>query len=192
MPPAPYDILPASPGRSAGWRSGREAYFEVAANKAQPFIVEVDDRAVVQVLGTHFNIQAYANEAQIATTLLEGSVLTAPGMQITPAAMHLRPGQQALLSRKGDGGMKLVKNADIDKVMAWKNGLFNFNGATLEEVMKQLERWYDIEVMYENGIPERKLTGKMTKDIPLEGLLLGLKELGIHCRLEGRKLIVLP
>jgi hypothetical protein len=86
----------------------------------------------------------------------------------------------------------VVRNADINKAMAWKNGLFNFEGATLEEVMKQLERWYDIEVVYENGIPNIAFDGKMTKDIPLAGLLVMLEKSKVRFRLEGRKLVVLP
>jgi hypothetical protein len=76
--------------------------------------------------------------------------------------------------------------------MAWKNGLFNFEGATLEEIMRQVERWYDIEVVYEKGIPAKEFVGKMTRDVTLNGLLRNLGKLGVHGKLEGRKLVVLP
>ncbi|WP_295116943.1 FecR family protein [uncultured Chitinophaga sp.] len=172
-----------------------EAYFEIAENADKPFMVEVNKKAIVQVLGTNFNINAYDNEPQIAATLLEGSILAAP-VQNKAAVVKLRPGQQALMVSGRAAGeppvVKMLNVADMEKVVAWKNGLFNFNGASLAEVMKQLERWYDIEVIYEKSIPEKRLMGKMTKDISLEGLLIGLKELGVNCRLEGRKLIILP
>ncbi|WP_298711440.1 FecR family protein [uncultured Chitinophaga sp.] len=169
-----------------------EVYFEIVAGKARPFTVLAGDKARVQVLGTRFNINAYENEKYLAATLLEGKVRTIPGRDAAKAGVILRPGQQAQIAGTMPSGISVTDNADIEKVMAWKNGLFNFNGATLAEVMQQLERWYDIEVVYENGVPDKKLTGKMTRDIPLEGLLLGLQELGVNCRLEGRRLTVLP
>lgn len=169
-----------------------EVYFDVAPHKAKPFTVLAGGKARVQVLGTQFNINAYENEPYLAATLLEGKIRTIPGRDAAAAGVMLRPGQQAQISGTSSSDVKVADNADIEKVMAWKNGLFNFNGASLAEVMQQLERWYDIEVVYENGIPEKKMMGKMTRDIPLEGLLVGLKQLGVNCRLEGRKLIVTP
>jgi len=166
-----------------------EVYFEVAASSQAPFRINVDGRAMIDVLGTDFNVNAYANEAYIRTTLINGAVRVAAGQSTRASeAVVLKPGQQAQLST--DGGIKLVKDADIEKVIAWKDGLFNFDGATLEEVMKQLERWYDIEVIYEQGVPDKKLIGKMTRGLTLNGLMIGLKELGIRTRLEGRQLIV--
>jgi transmembrane sensor len=168
-----------------------EAYFEVASlpltpsggggtKGRMPFIVDVDGKAEVEVLGTHFNVDAYDNNTALSTTLLEGLVKV-NGTTITP-------GQQARITNV----LKVVNNADTEKVMAWKNGLFNFEGATLEEVMKQLERWYDIEVVYEKGVPDIEFGGEMTKNISLKGLLLVLEKSDIHFRLEGRRLIVLP
>lgn len=166
-----------------------EVYFEVAASSQTPFRINVDGRAMIDVLGTDLNVNAYANEAYIRTTLINGAVRVAAGQSTRASeAVVLKPGQQAQLST--DGGIKLVKDADIEKVIAWKDGLFNFDGATLEEVMKQLERWYDIEVIYEQGVPDKKLIGKMTRGLTLNGLMIGLKELGIRTRLEGRQLIV--
>lgn len=157
-----------------------EAYFEVAGNAKMPFRVNVDDRAQIEVLGTHFNVDAYDNNKALNTTLLEGSIKV--------NGTIIKSGQQAQITDV----LRVVDNADISKVMAWKNGLFNFEGATLDEVMKQLERWYDIEVVYEKGIPDIEFGGEMTKNISLNGLLLVLKESDIHFRLEGRKLVVLP
>ncbi|WP_346319307.1 FecR domain-containing protein [Chitinophaga sp. YIM B06452] len=161
-----------------------EAYFEVAKNKDKPFLVEVNNTAEVQVLGTHFNINAYANEPAIYTTLLEGKV----GVVSNRQGAMLKPGQQAQISN----GIKVADDVDIDKVMAWKNGVFNFEGATLEQFLRQVERWYDIDVEYEKGVPAITFWGKMTRDIPLSGLLVVLQKSNVHFRLEGRKLIVLP
>lgn len=168
-----------------------EAYFEVAANAHQPFVVVVAGRAEVQVLGTHFNVNAYDNEHQIAATLLEGAVQVKK-LEAGNASVILQPGQQALLNE--GAGINLVKVADIDKVMAWKNGLFNFEGASLQDVMRQLERWYDIEVVFEEPMPAITFGGKMTKGMALNDLLEALKGVegtDIQFRMEeGRKLIV--
>jgi transmembrane sensor len=162
-----------------------EAYLEVAKDKSKPFHVQVGEMNV-QVLGTSFNINAYPDEGAIKTTLLEGSVCVNAYKRL----QTLIPGQQAQVSRQK--AIKIVKDADIDQVMAWKNGLFNFEGASLEEVMKQLERWYDIEVVYESGVPDIEFGGKLTKDISLAGLLKALEKSKVHFRIEGRKLMVLP
>ncbi|MBN9385919.1 MAG: FecR domain-containing protein [Chitinophagaceae bacterium] len=168
-----------------------EAYFEVAQNTNMPFRVNVNNKEVVEVLGTHFNVNAYDNEKSINTTLLEGAVRVVSGGMNGDAV--LKPGQQARVSTgMVDGtGIKVISNADIDRVMAWKNGMFSFEDARLDEVMRQLERWYDIEVTYEKGVPDIELMGKMTRDVSLKGLMLFLERLGVHCRLEGRKLIVI-
>ncbi|MGN7723079.1 FecR family protein [Chitinophaga sp. 22620] len=161
-----------------------EAYFEVAKNKDRPFRVVVNNATEVEVLGTHFNINAYTNEQAIHTTLLEGSLRVINSGR----GALLKPGQQAQIR----DGIKVADDVDIDKVMAWKNGIFNFEGATLEQFMRQVERWYDIEVEYEKGVPDITFWGKMTRDIPLSGLLVVLQKSNVHFRLEGRRLIILP
>lgn len=170
-----------------------EAYFEVMKNPNMPFIVHVDNRADIEVLGTHFNINAYSDETVIKTTLLEGAVrLTRnpePGTQ-NAESVTLKPGEQGLLT--ANNKLQTTNKIDLEQVMAWKNGLFNFEGAALSEVMKQLERWYDIEVVYEKGIPDIAFGGEMTKNISLAGLLLVLEKSDIHFKIEGRKLVVLP
>ncbi len=148
-----------------------EAYFEVMKNPNMPFVVQVDNRADIEVLGTHFNINAYSDESAIKTTLLEGKVKVTSVTGDRRSAT-LSPGQQSLLTASA---MQLLQ-PDLEQVMAWKNGLFNFEGATLNEVMKQLERWYDIEVVYEKGIPDIAFGGEMTKNISLAGLLLVLEK----------------
>jgi transmembrane sensor len=173
-----------------------EAYFEVAhlfpvgGGKGRgpiPFKVKINDQAEVEVLGTHFNINAYHDESNIKTTLLEGSVKVTGGSD----RAFLQPGQQAqvTLSEK----IKIVKDADIEKVMAWKEGLFNFEGLGIEEVMRQLARWYDIDVVYGKEVPDIKFVGEMSKNVSLSDLLSGLKGIGVHFRIEQeRRLVILP
>jgi transmembrane sensor len=172
-----------------------EAYFEVARNNKQPFKVNVNGKATVEVLGTQFNVNAYDNESSIQTTLLNGSVRVSDA-KTTASAVVLKPGQQARmandLNQATANNIKLVNDVDINKVMSWKNGLFDFEGASLSEVMRQIERWYDIEVVYEKGIPNVEFEGKMTKDVPLKDLLTMLDRSDVHFRIENRKLIVLP
>jgi transmembrane sensor len=160
-----------------------EAYLEVAQNKNMPFHVIANNKTAIEVLGTHFNVNAYDNEKVSRTTLLEG--------RIKVNNTVIMPGQQAEVDMNTGTGIGVIGHADIEKVMAWKNDLFNFEGVSLGDAMRQLERWYDIEVTYEKNIPEKKLMGKMTKDISLPDLLIILRELGVHSKLEGRRLIVL-
>ena len=182
-----------------------EAYFEVAANAQMPFRVNVNNKAEVAVLGTHFNVNAYENEDHINTTLLEGAIAVAlPADRQQQASSHgrsvtLKPGQQAQIAAPGAKGagepgqrIKVVNDTDIDKTMAWKNGVFYFEGVGLYEVMRQIERWYDIEVVYEKGVRNSEFVGKLTRDVTLNQLLEGFKEFDIHYKLEGRKLIILP
>jgi transmembrane sensor len=164
-----------------------EAYFEVARNTSMPFRVKTNNETEIEVLGTHFNINSYENETSINTTLLEGSVR----VKNNQGTIVLKPGQQAQSVKEEK--IKLLQQVDVDKVMAWKNGYFNFQDANLQEVMRQLERWYDIEVVYEKNVPELEFFGKMGKDLSLAAVLRGLEKSNVHFRLEdGRKLVVLP
>jgi transmembrane sensor len=165
-----------------------EAYFEVEKNPAMPFRVKMHNETEIEVLGTHFNINSYADEASINTTLLEGSVKVFSGNE----KVILKPGQQAQVETQQNAPIKIVKEVNLDKVMAWKNGVFDFQDATLQEVMRQLARWYDIEVVYEKGVPSLEFMGTMGRDLSLPDVLKGLKLSEVHCRIEGRKLIVTP
>lgn len=165
-----------------------EAYFEVAPQKQMPFQVNVNNKVTVEVLGTHFNINAYENESTINTTLLEGSVKV--GSIGSQQKYTLTPGQQSQSTTSGISSVKIIPNADINQVMAWKNGFFNFENASLREILRQLERWYDIEVIYEKGAPDLQLSGKITKDIPLAILLRELKEMGLQYKMKARQLII--
>lgn len=166
-----------------------EAYFEIAENAHMPFRVKVNEYSTVEVLGTHFNVNAYADEPAINTTLLEGSVrLTASGK-----AVVLKPGQQAGISDPSSShAISLTNNVDTEQVMAWKNGLFTFDNATIQTVMRQLSRWYDIDVTYEGNIPDQRFFGQMNRDLSLRQVLNGLQVTKVNVRLEGKKLIIKP
>ena len=145
----------------------------------------------IEVLGTHFNINAYDNEPVIKTTLLEGSVkVSTPNPPAGGESVVLKPGEQVSISHTSQISKPIP--VQTDKAVAWKSGLFDFEDASLEEVMRQLERWYDIEVVYEKNIPDITFGGKMTNDVSLSGLLKSLHDMEVHFRVEGRKLIVLP
>ncbi|HVK49133.1 MAG TPA: FecR domain-containing protein, partial [Pseudobacter sp.] len=163
-----------------------EAYFSVSRNNKMPFIVNVDRQADIQVLGTEFNVNSYANEASINTTLLEGSVR----VKANKLSQILTPGQQAQVGQ--DKKIRLVKDVDIDKVIAWKNGYFNFNDADLHEIMRQLERWYDIEVVYAKPVQPVEFRGKLERSLSLSQVLEGLQLMQVKFRIEGRKVIIEP
>lgn len=158
-----------------------EVYFEVAKNAKMPFRVKAGNRQVIEVLGTHFNVCAYNDETIARTTLIEGAVRV--------QGMLLKPGQQA---QTGTDGTKIMQ-VHTDQAIAWKNGFFDFEDADLEDVMRQLSRWYDLEVIYEGKPPRMQFGGKMSRDLKLSDILAGLKGASVHFRIdEGRKLIVLP
>lgn len=166
-----------------------EVYFEVAKKSAQPFRVAVDRKLTIDVLGTSFNVNAYPDETTLYTTLIDGAVRVT-GSQAGNSQV-LKPAQQAVLANGAT--LSVNNNVDTDKVLAWKNGVFNFEGASLADVMKQIERWYDIEVVYEKGIPDIKFWGKITKDVPLSGMLIALEKTKVHFKMENnRTLVVLP
>jgi transmembrane sensor len=164
-----------------------EAYFEVTKNAAMPFIVRINQNASVQVLGTHFNINAYADEAEIKTTLLEGAVKITGGLHNS----LLKPGQQSLINKSGS--IKVIQDADVEEAVAWKNGNFQFKSADIVTVLKQASRWYDIEIVYAgNKIPDDKFSGKISRAVNLSNLLKWMQWSDVHFKLEGKKLIILP
>ncbi|GAA0525679.1 FecR family protein [Chitinophaga japonensis] len=163
-----------------------QAYFEVAQNAAQPFKVMVGEMEV-QVLGTDFDVMAYPDEATVNTTLLSGSVQVKEG----EALQLLRPGQQAVL-RNSDHAIT-VRTADIKKVVAWKDGLFVFNNMTLPAILREVARWYDVEIVYTVQPSQELYGGGISRRLPLSGILNLLEGNGHnHFRIEGRKVIVLP
>lgn len=174
-----------------------EVYFEVAQSYHQPFNIDINDKAVIRVLGTQFNINAYANEPAIKATLVDGSIQIRPGAGFDSSSfISVKPGQQASIKQTGKETYKqqveIQKDANIQKAIAWKNGFFNFEGLSLREVMRQIERWYDIEVEFADGVPDQTFGGGMGRDISLEGVFKNLKDNDVNFRVEGRKIIVLP
>ena len=162
-----------------------EVYFEVAKNAAKPFTVNVNGMDV-KVIGTHFNINAYNDDDVIKTTLLEGSVLVTKGK----ATLLLQPGNQSQLNNYGE--IKLQKNADIEEAIAWKKGYFFFKNSSLQNVMRQLSRWYDVEVDYEGVIPERNFGGELSRSLNISQILQVLDKSKVHFKIEGKKIIVKP
>lgn len=162
-----------------------EAYFEIAPKADAPFYVDVTGKTGIAVLGTAFNVHAYGNEALVKTTLVSGKIKVSSANR----SILLQPGQQA---QSGDTQPLQIVNTDIEQATAWKEGFFNFEGAHLQEVMQQLERWYDITVVYEKGVPDVEFSGEMTRGITLKGVLVALEKSDVHFHLEGRTLTVMP
>jgi len=160
-----------------------QGYFEVSHNTAMPFIVKTA-KTEVQVLGTHFNVSAYDDDRDTKTTLLEGAVR----IRSAKGSAVLKPGEQGVLNNMGL--LTVNKDVDVGMEIAWKNGLFNFKKAGIEEIMVKVSRWYDINVRYEGKIPETKLTGKMSRNVDISGLLGILQFEGIKFRVEGKNVIV--
>lgn len=165
-----------------------EAFFEVNKNTAQPFLVQINDHADIRVVGTQFNVNAYEDEASIHTTLVEGSVRIRSHEQ----TRLMVPGQQAQISNNG-GDLRIVDNANLEQVTAWKAGFFNFRGASLPEVMRELARWYDLEVIYEGKIPTQQFEGELPRTLQLSQVTKILTKVDVKFRIEqGRRLIVQP
>lgn len=163
-----------------------EAYFEVAKNAAMPFKVKIAEKAVVVVLGTHFNVNAYADEPTISTTLLEGSVRVTSLVQEN--SRTIVPGEQAEL----DAGNQIMvkKIPDAEEVVSWKNGTFNFHDSNLEMVLRELARWYDVDIVFEAAPPQKQFNGEIQRSLNLNQVIKLLEKNGVSCRIEGRRLIV--
>ncbi|SEW14982.1 FecR family protein [Chitinophaga arvensicola] len=160
-----------------------EVFFDVAQQADKPFKVIVNKGVEINVLGTQFNINAYNDRPFVSTTLIQGKVSVSKNGH--PAI--LQPGEQALT----DKDTRVIKNIDVDKVMAWKNGMFNFEDVSLQEAMGEIERWYDVKVIYENGVPDIPFSGKISRDTNLNDLLKVLGETALKFRLEpGRRLVI--
>ena len=160
-----------------------EAYFEIAKNREKPFHVNVNGMQV-EVLGTHFNVNAYGDEGAIKTSLLEGSVKIKKGN----ISGLLKPGQQGIL--KNNSQKLEIKNADMNEVVAWKNGLFQFDGADIKTVMREIGRWYDVEIEYTGMVPGRRFEGKISRDAQLSDVLKILQLSNVKFTVEGKKIVV--
>ena len=165
-----------------------EAYFEIAAKPSQPFFVKkMNSDYTIQVLGTHFNVNAYEDEAAIVTTLLEGAVR----IKNKTADHTLAPGEQAVVGKE-QNEISIVPNVNTSAVMAWKNGLFNFDRADIHTVMRQIARWYDVDVEYKGTIT-RHFGGSISQDVNVSQVFKMLETTGAaRFAIEGRKIIVMP
>lgn len=174
-----------------------EAYFDVAKNSDMPFRVITENEqnhelGRVEVLGTEFNVNAYNDEPTVKTTLVEGKV------KVSIADSSLRPvilthGMQSSFAQEQQRGRNImVREVDTDDVTAWKNGLFNFNNADIKTVMRQLARWYDVEVVYEGSLPNEKFEGEIPRNSTLSEVFKILELSAVHFKVEGRKVTVMP
>lgn len=163
-----------------------EAYFEVVKDKSMPFIVDVEDKYEVEVLGTHFNINAYTNENIISTSLLEGSVnMREKGNE---NSIRLMPGQQANVARQKQ--ITLNEHPDMNTVMAWRNGQFQFDGTKLSTIMREVERWYDVEVIFQGDIQDERFVGTIPRNLKFSQFMKVLALNELKFTIEGKKVIL--
>lgn len=160
-----------------------QGYFEVKKNAKQPFIVKVNSMEV-QVLGTGFDIMAYDDEEELRTTLVSGAVKVKQG----GVEKYLKPGEQAAIDNST--GVMSIRNADVQGVVAWKTGFFEFDNANINTILRQLARWYDIEVDTKTA-DKRLFGGRINRNLPLSEMLSLLESSGAKFSLEGRKLTVI-
>jgi transmembrane sensor len=169
-----------------------EAYFEVASNRdfnghKNPFIVRTD-REEVKVLGTHFNVNSYSDESEVKTTLLEGSI----ELNIKNGnygRIILRPKEQSsLILANNQVAVKLLDDAESE--IAWKQGLFHFDHTQIKAVMRELARWYNVDVLYKGAIPNAFFTGEMYKNLSASQVLEGLSYTGLHFTIKEHQIIV--
>jgi ferric-dicitrate binding protein FerR (iron transport regulator) len=171
-----------------------EAYFEVTKNPGKPFIVDMPDHRTarqdtlhVQVLGTNFNINGYEDESTIKTTLIEGTVKIIQGQN----ARLLSPGQQA--QTDNNGGLKIIRDADTEEALAWKNGLFQYNSTDLKAIMRQIARWYDVRIVYEGNLKDETFSGSVPRMEKVSQLLHMLAMTNtVHFTIEGKEIYVKP
>jgi transmembrane sensor len=159
-----------------------EAYFEVVKDKSRPFTVRFDGSAV-QVLGTSFNIMAYPEEGASRTTLVEGAVSIRNERQ----QARLIPGQQAAVL---PGGSIRTTFKPVEEAVAWKEGMFFFKKAGVQEVMRQLSRWYDVKITYRGEVPVRRFTGQVSRDANLSEIIGMLRYAGVNCSLAEKAIVV--
>ncbi|OQP42887.1 hypothetical protein A4H97_12095 [Niastella yeongjuensis] len=192
------------PGKERKITIDGEAYLEVAHNAAKPFKVQANGTEV-EVLGTHFNVDAYKDETTEKITLIEGSVKVGSRPSYAKASageaegreksVILRPGEQAIVVANplttDHSPLTINHSPDLDEVLAWKDGLFNFNNASIESIMKQVERWYDVEVVYEGPKPEGHFRGKIPRNVMASDMLKIVEASGVHFRIENKKIIIM-
>jgi ferric-dicitrate binding protein FerR (iron transport regulator) len=162
-----------------------EAYFEVAQNANQAFEVAVNGMQV-QVLGTSFNVNAYEDESNIKTSLIDGKVKVVS----ESSASILAPGHEAIMN-KNTNDIK-VAAADVEDAIAWKNNVFSFQNADIPTIMRQVARWYDVEITYEGKVTKETFTGEVSRNSNVSEVLKILELNKVHFKIEGKKITVLP
>ncbi|TCC87264.1 FecR family protein [Pedobacter frigiditerrae] len=160
-----------------------EAYLEVAKNKQMPFKVTCG-KQTIEVLGTHFNVNAYEDEATIKTTLLEGAVRVSADRNSTTIV----PGEQT--SYDYSAGSLQKKTVDVEQEMAWKNGLFSFKGEDVKAIMRQISRWYNVEIEYSGSVTDEKFYGQISRNSKLSEVFAILELNNVHFKSNGRKITV--
>lgn len=161
-----------------------EAYFEVAKDKHRPFRVKTNNQTV-EVLGTHFNINAYSDEPLLKTTLLEGAVKVSHANEV----IDLHPGDQARFSPNNDR-LTVVQGVDLDQEVAWKNDIFAFDNADLKTIMRQISRWYDIDVVYKGNITTEKYFGDIPRNSNLSEVFKILQLNHIDVKISGKTMTI--
>jgi transmembrane sensor len=152
-----------------------------------PFFVQVNDKTEVKVLGTDFNIQSYPDDPLTSVTLLKGAVKVTNGDN----ASVLAPGQQATVDAVGT--ITRVNKVDIDHVMAWKNGYFKFDGADIKQVMREMSRWYNVDIVYEGSAITQHFRGNISRNVDAANVFRMLEATDeVHFKIQDRKIIVSP
>ncbi|QJB38756.1 FecR domain-containing protein [Chitinophaga oryzae] len=159
-----------------------EVYFEIQKDRT-PFRVKAPE-SEISVLGTKFNVNGYTDNNGLRVTLLEGAVKVAARAD----SVLLRPGQQAVLTA---GKATVSRQADLEEVMAWKDGNFVFNSLTLPEIMRQVCRWYDVEVSYEGPVSAKRFTGIINRNESITEILDFMQAAGVRYKLNDRKIVVI-
>ena len=175
-----------------------EAYFEIAKNPSMPFKVNLPypsggrpeggggEATQIEVLGTNFNVNTYTDENVQKTTLLEGSIR----LFSKDAAQKLEPGQQAQVHKNGQ--LSVLNNADTEEAVAWKNGRFHFENADIETVMRQIARWYDVEIVFQGKIPTEKFEGEIPRNSNMSEVFKILELSNVHFKVDDKKVTVMP
>jgi ferric-dicitrate binding protein FerR (iron transport regulator) len=164
-----------------------EAYFEVTHHPDMPFIVD-NGKASVQVLGTHFNVNAYDDESSVNVTLLEGSVSLTTKSRHQPTL--IKPGEQATVDE--NGGIAVSDQVNIQEVIAWKNGIFSYNGVDIETIMRQISRWYNVDVVFDKPVTE-KFFAEAPRNMSVSVLLKMLEATkAVHFKIDGNTINVSP
>lgn len=164
-----------------------EAFLNVKHNKNQPFLVRTDNQ-IIEVLGTAFNVSAYADQGAITTALVEGALRVKDGSSF----VKLTPGEMAVNTR--DTSPKLTKEkADLDRIMAWRKGIFLYNGQSIKDIMAEVGRWYDVAIRFEGNLTEKRFAGEISRFENVADVLDIIALTGsVNFKLEGREIIVKP